>query len=157
MVKTYMNGSTTRKIVADFNRRLGELIDKLEKKAAGVGGRSEEAVANFDRLRKRMYFKRTAEGPDAILKLVMEPLIQRSKDIIDRNEETMYSFDLSAEENVGKVSDDNKYLIDLAECIRSTYSKMKQAERDNVYADLKFLMEKAIEYQIGVLELNHSK
>lgn len=137
-----------RDVVAkEFNALIRKLITRAEKKA-----RSEIDVAMLDRLKKRIALLKQTMGEYALIGESSSFFIEYAETIMDRAEceKLLMTVDVRAEyvRRKGKVDKQDEFIFGLVDSIRGHYTKAPSTERDEIYNEVKTLMEASLEYNM---------
>lgn len=128
-------------IAREFNASTRNLITKLEKKS-----RSEEELANLDRLKKRISLLKSTMGETALVMEASPFFIEYAERILEPDQATREKFfmelDVRSEyiKRKGSVSKQDEFVFGLTDSIRNHYKKSSQQERDEVYKEVKTML-----------------
>lgn len=123
------------------------VIDRIMKKS-----RSQEEIANLDRLKKRITLLLQTMGEDALIVQITPFMITHAEAILKRDEEFFLSLNARQEYiaiNKREPPPDDEFAFLLIDSIRALYKKITQKDRDELYADVVKIFNCCIEYKIA--------
>lgn len=136
-------------ITAAFNAGTRDLIQRLEKKS-----RSEDEIANLDRLKKRISLVKNSLGESFLLQNAAPVFVEFSDYILEKDEQKRDSFFL--EYNVraecmkrgAHLDKSDEFIFSLIDSIRAYYKRASSAEKKDIYAEIRKLLECCVEYKL---------
>lgn len=137
--------------VADFNKTVGALVNRLEKKS-----RSEVDIANLDRLKRRIRLLKGTLGDSALIDNSRTFFIEYAERILEPDVEKRNKFinELDVRQEIlakgGVVDQKDEFIFSLVDSIRTHYNRAQQKERDEVYTEVNFLLTCVLEYSINL-------
>ena len=132
-----------------FNTTTQYIISRIEKKST-----SEVERANLDRLRKRIKLAKQTLGDEVLLSESSPFFIEYADQILEEDmavrDKFFMTMDIRAEykKRKGEVTKQDEFIFSLTESIRSHYRSATQAEKNEVYDNVKKLFECCVEYQL---------
>ncbi len=145
--------SSVLDLAKKFNQTTQYIIGRIEKKST-----SEIEKANLDRLRKRIKLAKQTLGDEVLLVESSPFFIEYSEQILEEDmnvrDKFFMTMDIRAEykKRKGEVTKQDEFIFSLTESIRSHYRSATQAEKDEVYANVKILFECCVEYLLIITE-----
>lgn len=140
---------TPDEIVSEFNTKSRALISRAEKKS-----RRSSEIAQIDRLKKRLNLLRMTMGDSAILVESTPFFLNYSDVILDRSkyDDMILNLDLRKEYSKYKqsIGSEDEIIISLIESIRLHHVVSSQQDKDDVYADVRRLLNCCVEYKLVV-------
>jgi hypothetical protein len=135
-------------ICNSFNLSIKNLIRRLESKS-----RSDDEIANIDRLKRRISLIRSTVG-DSVILGESSPFFLKYADIIlnpDRAERDKFFMNLDAREEYAASKFTpyaDEFMFELVDSIKAHYKALGQKERDEIYNEIKSMLACCIEFDL---------
>ena len=140
---------SAKSLATQFNAAVKDLTRRLERKA-----RTDEEIANIDRLNKRISLTKTAMGPDSLVAMAAPVLTTYAERILDDDVERRDNFFLTIDargeyaKSVGRVAPEDEFVFTLVNSIKQHYAESSRAEREIVCGQLREMLACCIEYNL---------
>ncbi len=138
-------------IVTQFNLTVRDIINRIEKKS-----RSNEELANLDRLKKRVSLLKQTMGPAALVTESTPFFLKYSERILETDEKIREDFFMNLDvrgeymrsKKTNSILPADEFVFALTDSVRGHWRRATVREKSDVYEDVKNMLTCCIEHKL---------